>query len=803
MSSPTAEPTGTRRPVGLILVSHSAALSAGVAELVGQMAPDVQIQAVGGAPDGSLGTSYPAVGAAIAAETGQAVLLYDLGGARLTAEMALESAAPAAASRIILVDAPLLEGAIAAAVAAQGGAALSDVVRAAAGTATDATDFGADRVVSETAVLVNRHGLHARPAAALGRVLEGLRATVSIGRPGGPQVPVRNVLRLIGLALRGGEAVQVSARGPAAVDAVRAAVTLIATGFGETITTRLPPTAMGSTPVRLGTQVRAPQRDARESGGIITAEPAAPGLAIGELVTLDRAPLLDLTPSGHGDQRAVLTAAIAVARQRLAGGNQFQAAHAAMLNDPDLAADAAQRLDSTPGNAAAAWWAAVSDRAAQLAADPDDLIAGRAIDLREAGAAVLAELGVGVDRVPQRGGIDGAVILAEDLGPGEVPALAEQGASAVVLSGGSPTSHAVIVAKGLGLPVVVQAGTKLQRLRPGTVLAVDGQEGTVTIDPPVELREQIEATIAVRRAEREQRRVAAAEPVVLGGGRRIAVTANIGSLADARAAVSGGADGVGLLRTELLLLDRDALPDEDTQTADLAAILQVLGDRPVVVRVLDVGGDKQVTALNLDSRTHGVLGRRGLRYLLTHPQVLHLQLRAILRAAVGRRVSVMAPMITLAQEVLDLRAAIDQAAASLAADGLAHRRPDRIGAMIEVPAAALAADEICAVSDFVSIGSNDLTGYVMAADRAVPEVAAFLQPRSVAVQRLLDMTFELAARTGTPVSVCGEIAGVPDLVPGLVARGAVELSVAPARIPEIKELLRGLPDPVPADPAMG
>lgn len=216
----------------------------------------------------------------------------------------------------------------------------------------------------------------------------------------------------------------------------------------------------------------------------------------------------------------------------------------------------------------------------------------------------------------------------------------------------------------------------------------------------------------------------------------------------------------------------------------------MLGERPIVVRVLDAGGDKPVTALDLDPVHNGFLGIRGLRYLLAHPDVLQTQLRAILRAAVGHRVSVMAPMVSIAAEATAFRDAVDKAVASLVEQGVPHQLPEQIGVMIEVPAAALAADEICAVTDFVSVGSNDLTSYTMAADRTEAGVADLLDPGFTAVQRLIDQLCAFAVAAGTPVAVCGEIAGVTDHVPGLIARGVHELSVAPARIPVIKELLR-------------
>ena len=361
-----------------------------------------------------------------------------------------------------------------------------------------------------------------------------------------------------------------------------------------------------------------------------------------------------------------------------------------------------------------------------------------------------------------------------------------------MLASGSTTAHAVIVARGLGLPLVLRAGEALVDLPDGTEVIVDGAAGTVVIEPDQETVSRVQREIDDERATAEALRAAAQEPVRLADGRLVTVAANVGSVADARKAVECGADAVGLLRTELLVLDKPVYPDEEEQYADLVAILEILDQRPTVIRILDAGGDKPVATLDVDAKHNGFLGVRGLRYLLAHPELLHTQLRAILRAAHGHRVSVMAPMVTVAVEATRFRAAVERALESLRADGLEHGEPEGIGVMIEVPAAALAADEICAVTDFVSVGSNDLTSYATAADRTEPGVADLLDPGSTAVQRLLDQLCDFAAAAGTPVAVCGEMAGMGDHVPGLVRRGVWELSMAPARIPEIKKLLRGL-----------
>ena len=809
--------------VALILVSHSRDLAAGVAELAREMAPAVEIRDCGGTADGRLGTSFDRLAEIVQQVAGPdgAVLLYDLGSALLTAELVLEMADQP--DRLRIVDAPLVEGAIAAAVAAASGADLVAVARTAAeagaqfgwsGASGTASYDQADQLAEPAAQhsyrmsvgVVNPLGLHARPAAVLVRALDSWDSSVTIGRPDGPAVDLRSVLGVIALAVRGGETVELCGTGPDAEPAVTEISDLITTGFGEVPAagSHRRPVAMGAAPARLG---NAPVgrgtdptwRPPAIRGGRLTAEPGSAGLAVGPLLRLDRAPVQlsghRSDPSADGadrpisasEERHALAAAIRTAERKLSAGNEFESAHAVLLGDPDLRR-AAVRLVDDGADAASAWWTAVTERSAGLAAEHDELVAARAVDLREAGAAVLAELGIAVDRIPDR--LDGAIVVSDDLGPGEVPVLQRRGAAGVILTRSSITAHAVIVARGLGIPLVLRAGDELSRLPAGTVLVLDGSTGTVGVDPDPVAVEQVRARIDELHRLAGERAARAREPVRLADGRRVEVVANIGSVADARAAVANGADGIGLLRTELLVLDRDVWPDEDIQCDDLHRVFAELGELPVVVRVLDVGADKPVTALELDPVRNGFLGVRGLRYLLSHPELLRTQLRAICRAAVGHRISVMAPMVSVRSEVLQFRAAVAEAVQSLRAEGLDHVVPERIGVMIEVPSAALAADEICAAADFVSIGTNDLTSYLMAADRTVTEVADLLDPRSTALRRALDMICDRARSAGTPVAVCGEIAGMEDFVADLVDRGVHELSVAPARVPVIKDVLR-------------
>jgi multiphosphoryl transfer protein len=765
--------------VAIVAVSHSAALAAGVAELAAQMAPHVTIIGTGGS-DGGLGTSFGAITDALqrAGPAAGIVVLYDLGSARLTSESALEFLDPELAGRIDIVDAPLVEGAIAAAVEAEGGAdraavtaaarSAGGVTPAAAGTDEPQAAQPAAGTLTRSVRLRNRLGLHARPVADVIRQVAGLDAQVWIGRAGEPGTDLRSMLGVVSLALRGGDTADISAAGPDARTALDRVAGLIEAGFGETGAPDAPRTA--------------------------TARPAAAGgasgRAIGPAVPVVMPDVAVRNGAGADRERTRLSAALDAAATRLAAGDPMSRAHAALVADPQLWTAAERGL---AGGLAAepAWWQAVTAQAGKLAASPDELVAARAADVREAGAAVLAELGEVADRIPPPETMRGGVLVADELGPGEVARAVERGAVAIALSRGSPTAHAVLVARNLGVPLVLGAGAELDGLRPGVVLDVDGTAGTLVADPP-DLAERRQAVEAAARQRARERQLAAA-PVQVHG-QTIRVAANIGSVAEARAAVDAGADGVGLLRTELLMLDCPRLPDEDAQAAQLTEIFDVLGDRPVVVRVLDVGGDKPMRALSLDPQHNGFLGVRGLRWLLGHPDVLRTQLRAICRAAVGHHVEVMAPMVTVAREAAAFRQAVDEAVGSLAADGIAHARPAGVGVMIEVPAAALAADEVGAEADFVSVGTNDLVAYTMAADRAEPDVAALADPSATAVWRLLEQVCAGAARAGARVSVCGELAADDRFAARLVELGVTELSMAAGRIPVIKDLLRaGLP----------
>ena len=796
--------------VGIVLAAHVAELADGVARLAGQMAPEVSIVAAGGTDDGGIGTSFERIEAAVGeAQSGSGVLvLYDLGSAQLTAQLVAELT-----EGVQVQDAPLAEGAVAAAVMAATNAPLEQVAAAAAnavgvsadpeavtgtvtGTVTGigAATAGGSPAAERVLVLPNPLGLHARPAAALARLGAEYDAELALGRPEQPAIPVSNVISVVAAGIRGSEQLRITATGPQAEQAVDAASALAESGFGELEpveqAVEAPPTPGSAASGAVASEPAVPGPSA-SAGTTLVGVAAAPGLAVGPVVRLHRGTprLPDRTDADpdveqHRLDVALRATATDLAVRVAAGGpaGEIARAHQALLADPELAESVRSQL--TRG-AERAWWDAATRAGERLGAQ------GRAVDLEDLARAVLAHLGVPVDPIDRPERLAGSVLVATDLLPSQVGAADEAGAAGLALAGSARTAHAAIIARGLGLPTVLQLGEPVLQVPEGRAVVLDGDAGLVHTHPDhAELSEASDRAARLR-ARRSAKRAAAVAPVD-----GVRVMANVGGIAEASAAIVNGADGVGLLRTEFLFLNRPDLPDEDEQTELLAEILAVTEARPVTIRTLDVGGDKMLPALALDLVRNGPLGERGLRYGLRHEGLLRTQIRAILRAIqrrpvpevrarpVSGPVSVMAPMVTGADEARAFVGMVRSEAARLGVP------VPPTGVMVEVPAAALDPAPICAEVDFVSVGTNDLAQYLLAADRTLdlgPVVGRWDHP---AVFTAVGTLTAVAVPADCPVAVCGELAGDPDAAERLVRLGVTELSMAPASIPDVKRRLR-------------
>lgn len=519
--------------------------------------------------------------------------------------------------------------------------------------------------------------------------------------------------------------------------------------------------------------------------------PAAPGLARGALVVHVDARRAEARAGSPAEERGRLDGAIAAAAAEIAdlvGAQEDPEAAAilefqlAMLEDGALTEGALRAIDDGQ-SAASAWSDALAAMAADYRASEDEYFAARAADLddlAERVAAHLAGASTGAYDLPP-----GAILFARDLTPSRFLATDWSGGRAVALAEGSPTAHVAILARARGVPLAVGFGAA--DLGPHVEALLDAEAGRLVLSPTDADRAAFES----RRAEEGDLRAVEARllphPAVTADGVAVKVMVNAGDPAELSAIDPATCDGIGLVRTEFLFHGRRGLPDEEEQRAAYVRLLEWAGGRPVVVRTLDAGGDKPVPGLTR-VEDNPFLGLRGIRLSLARPDVFRVQVRALLRAAPAGNLLVMAPMVALPSEMAAVRAIVAEEAAALAAAGVPHALPP-LGMMVEVPAAALTLDLFDV--DFVSIGSNDLTQYVMAASRDASDLVGLDDAGAPAVQRMIRMVVEAGAARGIPVSLCGDAGGDPAVLPKLLDAGLRSVSVAPAALGRAKRIIAG------------
>lgn len=639
-------------------------------------------------------------------------------------------------------------------------------------------------------VIENATGLHARPAKVFVTTAKQFKSDIRVLH-GAKKVNAKSMIAVLGLGVEHGGSIQVELNGVDEELAAEALQTAVSAGLGEGEQPDEKPTA----PQQPIAEVEVPVAEPLPNG--LRGIAAAPGLAIGPVFQMRHTAVhISEAFAGVKAEQDRLETALALGQEQLFALSQQMQVHAPeeaaifdvhreLLTDDDLL-EAVQQKIQAQQNAAQAWQATIEVQASQLAALADPLLAARAADIRDVGNRILKLLagnGAASD-VPWP--LHPVVLIAHDLTPSDTATLDPQKVLGFATVAGGPTAHSAIIARALGLPAVVSVGEGLLEIEDGTAVILNGSSGIIQVNPDEVAQKEAQSRQAAAKQKQQDARAQAAESAITLDNHQIEIAANIGGLADAQKANQSGAEGVGLLRTEFLFLDRETPPSEEEQFNVYRQIAEAMAGKPVIIRTLDIGGDKPLPYVKVPPEANPFLGERGLRLCLARPELLREQLRAILRAAQYGSLRIMFPMVADMSEWHQAKAMVDEIRAELSAPVVP------VGIMIEIPAAALLADLFAREVDFFSIGTNDLTQYTLAMDRMHPTLASKSDGLHPAVLRLIDATVRGAHAAGKWVGVCGELGADPQAAPILLGLGVDELSVSVPSIALVKAQIRTL-----------
>jgi len=634
--------------------------------------------------------------------------------------------------------------------------------------------------LSKPIVIANQSGLHARPAAVLSHAAKSFASSIDLVL-GSRRCNAKSSTAVMKLEVSRGDAVLVSAKGPDAAEAVAKLSELICGGLGEnTISAKAEATEELST------------EPPRELRGIS----ASPGTAVGSIYKM-RKEILEVEEYGSGDPASelkTLEAGLAAASESLkkiastrkAKEAEIFQAHLEMLSDPE-ALELAKAEIAKGKSAGFAWQKAFETQAGEIASLSSELLAGRANDMRDVGERVLRFI-LGLEAAKDEEIPAGSILVAEELTPSQAAAIDPSRVLGFCTVAGGASSHVAILARALELPALAGLDRSVLRLPDGARAILDATRGILKADPSDDEVKAIGTRKARIDAKRKEALAACGEAAVARDGLEISVEANVSGLEDVRRAVQNGAGGVGLLRSEFLFQGRASAPSEDEQFEIYKAMAEALGpDRELVIRTLDVGGDKPLAYLPIPKEENPFLGERGVRVFAKRPELLRAQTRAILRASQYGSVALMFPMISSLPEFRLLKGMVEEEREKL------KTAPIKIGAMAEVPAVALMAKRFFEEAEFLSIGANDLTQYALAVDRGHPRLAGLADALNPGVLAMVAAVARVAGEKGRRrASVCGAMACDPLAVPILIGLGIEKLSVPPPAVPALKALIRGL-----------
>ncbi|MFD0698694.1 phosphoenolpyruvate--protein phosphotransferase [Paenibacillus sp. GCM10027628] len=466
-------------------------------------------------------------------------------------------------------------------------------------------------------------------------------------------------------------------------------------------------------------------------------------------------------------------------------------AHLMLLEDPDLIDAIIENIENDSINAEYALHEVANNFIEVLSSMDNELLRERASDVRDVSGRIMSKLR-GVSYAAVSAIHEPCVLIAEDLTPSDTAQLNLDYVLGFLTEIGSRTSHSAIMARSLEVPAIVGVGTAAADIEAGAMIILDAVEGTVIIDPSEAELEAYQARKAAYDERRLELRKLMDQPTISQDGHRVELAANIGSVEDLQKVLANGAEGIGLFRTEFLYMGRSTLPGEEEQFQVYKHVLERMNNKPVVIRTLDIGGDKELPYMKLPVESNPFLGLRAVRLCLDKQELFRTQLRALLRASSYGQLKIMFPMIAVMEELREAKRLLQEEKAKLVQEGIAVADTIEVGIMIEVPAAALAADFLAEEADFFSIGTNDLIQYTMAADRMNENVSYLYQPCHPSILRLIRMVIQAAVKQGKWVGMCGEMAGEETAIPLLLGMGLHEFSMSASSILPARALIKGL-----------
>ena len=806
--------------VGIVLVSHSRDLAEAACRLALQAVQTASIVGVGGTgDDGSeFGTDAIAIKEAIEQldSTDGILLLMDMGSAILSAETALDLLDGDIASRVVLSSAPLVEGAVAAVVQSSIGADIETVRREALTglqpkqhQLNDASEGQAstepslvipDHARSQTYIIGNRDGLHARPAAVLVQFAAKFDAEVYFGAKDPSMAPAtaKSLNAIAKLNLRKGDPLLAYAWGNQAAEFLNELEDMVLREFGERELSeqelmhlkeelKQPPAKLSHPLSQTESKLLGISRG-MAMGQIWKMEPMAnpvfpdskPMAVQDELVVLDN--ILNT---------AVITLNKEIANSESETTRSVLEMHKVMMQDPDLL-QRAQKAVSTEGiSAEQAWWNTCQTAANEYRAIKDnELLNARADDLVDMGLRVLSESSsVTVPDMPETP--ENSILFTEEITPGIIAGLIRDKVKGIVTRFGGATSHAAIIARSEDIPMI-SGYAELDTVTTGTTVLLNANAGTIVLNPePDQISKFSNEMDEIARLKKEFL-LHSCRNVSTLDGEPVECAANIGRPEEADNLIQRGADGIGLFRSEFLFMDRQSPPKEMEQYDAYSHVLKKMEGRSVIIRTMDIGGDKPIPYFSMEQESNPFLGLRGIRFALKYEHLFREQLRALLQAGVNGNLKIMIPMVVDSGEIRRIRDIVQEVERQLEQEGKPFARRIPLGIMVETPASVLLIANLAKEADFFCIGSNDLTQYILAAERGNKQLTELCDVCHPAVLWALKQVVEAASSSSTPLSICGEAGADFEVVPLLLGMGIRKLSASPSRLPALKHLVSNL-----------